>query len=73
MDHNKEFTEAYDDTLEIDCQGKSERILHMMHGLVQLAANQGFYLHCWEKVFNIMIYKKNRLYRTRETKDSSLL
>lgn len=30
----------------------------MIHGLVQLAANQGFYLHCWEKVFNIMIYKK---------------
>ena len=54
---SNKFTIDYDHELQIDCQGKSERILKIMHGLVQMSANHGFYLHHWEKVFNIMIYK----------------
>ena len=56
-DFGNEFTKEYDQEMQIDCQGKSEKILRIMHGLVQMSANNGFYLHRWEKVFNIMIYK----------------
>lgn len=56
-DCSKEFATEYDSDLEIDCQGKAEQVLRLIHGLVQAAANQGFYLRRWEKVFNIMMYK----------------
>ena len=34
MDYSKEFTAEYDTALEIDSQGKAEKILRIMHGLV---------------------------------------
>ena len=57
IDFSKEFIVEYDHELQIDCQGKTEKILRLMHGLVQTLANQVFYLHRWEKVLNIMIYR----------------
>ena len=54
---SNEFKVDYDQELQTEYQGKAEKILRIMHGLVKISSNHGFYLHCWEKVFNIMIYK----------------
>jgi hypothetical protein len=44
--------------LETSTQEMAEQILVMIHGLAATAARQGFYLHHWVKVVNVMIYKK---------------